>query len=133
MEWNLIRPLWFDGRGLSPLAGLTNQVRPLPFPTAIAVGHNLSALTGLRKDRPHGKDFVSEFLIQDTKQLCERSPVGRFANHMPGAGIKREYDQKYECGEAGQYENLEEWAWDAKSNCGRVGLAVTSATPDITP
>jgi hypothetical protein len=50
-----------------------------------------------------------------------------------GAEIKREYDQKYDRGEAGQYENLKEWAWDAKSNCGRVGLAVMSATPDITP
>jgi hypothetical protein len=55
------------------------------------------------------------------------------ANQVLGAGIKREYDQKYDRGEGGQYENLKEWAWDAKSNCGRVGLAVTSATPDITP
>ena len=51
MEWNLIRALWLDERGLSPLAGLRNQVRPLLFPTAVAVGHNLSALTGLSKCR----------------------------------------------------------------------------------
>ena len=56
-----------------------------------------------------------------------------FARQVLGAEIKREYDQKYDRGEAGQYENLKEWAWDSKSNCGRLGLAVTSATPDITP
>jgi hypothetical protein len=56
-----------------------------------------------------------------------------FASQVLGAGFKRKYDQKYDRGEARQYENLKEWAGDAKSNCGREGLAVTSATPDITP
>jgi hypothetical protein len=56
-----------------------------------------------------------------------------FASQVLGAEIKREYDEKDDRREAGQYEDLKEWAWDAKSNCGRVGLAVMSATPDITP
>jgi hypothetical protein len=50
----LIRALRFDERGLSPLPGLRNQVRPLLFPTAVAMGHNLSALTGLNKRRCKG-------------------------------------------------------------------------------
>ena len=35
-------------------------------PRAYALGYNLPPLTGLRKDRPHEKHFVSELLIQDT-------------------------------------------------------------------
>lgn len=65
--------------------------------------------------------------------LREGSRIGLFASQVLGAGIKRECDQKYDRGEAGEYEDLKEWAWDAKSNCGRVGLAVTSANPDTTP
>ncbi len=45
----MIRALQFDERGLTPLPGLRNQVRLLLFPTAVAVGHNLSALAGLSK------------------------------------------------------------------------------------
>jgi hypothetical protein len=48
MEWNLIRVLWFNEGTLSPLPGLEKQSRIALFPTAVAVGHILSALPGLR-------------------------------------------------------------------------------------
>ena len=37
-----------------------------PSPRAGALGYHLPPLTGLRRDRPHEEDFVSELLTQDT-------------------------------------------------------------------
>jgi len=39
-----------------------------PFPRACALGYTLPPLAGLRKDRPHEKDFVSEPLTQDARR-----------------------------------------------------------------
>ncbi|MGA3323570.1 MAG: DUF4928 family protein [Terriglobia bacterium] len=49
----MIRVLWFNEGTLSPLPGLEKQSRIALFPTAVAVGHILSALPGLRKAIPN--------------------------------------------------------------------------------
>jgi len=40
------------------------------------LGYNLPPLTGLRKDRRHEKDFVSELLTQDTSAVLNTPKVG---------------------------------------------------------
>ena len=70
MEWSLIRAMSFDERSLSPLPGLGMPTRRmLLFPTAVAMGHILSALPGLCDDAVMETDQAWAASLRRTRHI----------------------------------------------------------------